>query len=161
MITHQAQQTCCVWATGKTLIEIEYAPAGSDPDKASVQKIRCFLGRQPQRNTDPTNLCDTMRAWHHNYHSHNHNHNHNSNKKKKKKKKMHNRNDNHSHKTKTTTATPTTTTIAATQITFPKYVQTPWTSQLPFHTCSHYLAIKSSHTSAGVSLIGEGYILHV
>ena len=64
MITHQAHHTCCVWATGKTLIEIEYAPAGSDPDKASVQKIRCFLGCQPQRNTAPTNLClcDTMRA---------------------------------------------------------------------------------------------------
>ena len=62
MITHQAQQACCVWATGKTLIEIQYAPARSDPDKASVQKIRCFLGRQPQRNTVPTNLCDTMRA---------------------------------------------------------------------------------------------------
>ena len=62
MITHQPQQTCCVWATGKPLIEVEYAPARSDPDKASVQKIRCFLGCQPQRNTAPTNLCDTMQA---------------------------------------------------------------------------------------------------
>ena len=155
MITHQPQQTCCVWATGKTLIEIEYAPARSDADKASVQKIRYFLGRQPQRNTDPTNLCDTMRAWHHPYHSHNHNHNHKTNKKKKKK---HNRNDNHSHKDKKPQLQPQPT-IATTQITSQKYV--PWNSQLNFHSCSHYLAIKASHTSASVSLIGEGYILHV
>ena len=101
MIMHQPQQTCCVWATGKTLIEIEYAPARSLPDKASVQKIRCFLGCQPQRNTARTNLCDTMRAWHHHYHSHNHNHNSN-----KKKKKKHNRNDNHSPKTKNHNCNP-------------------------------------------------------
>ena len=62
---------------------------------------------------------------------------------------------------KTTTATPTTSTIAATQFTSQKYVQTPWNSQLSFHSCSHYPAIKSSHTLVSVSLIGEGYILHV
>ena len=139
---HETHRTCCVWATGKTTLRVDHSPnQGVLLEEAGVQKICCFLGCQS----------------HHHYQNYNNNNNNNNNKNKKNKK--HNRNDNHSRKAKATTATPTTTTIAATQITSQKYV--PWNSQLNFHSCSHYRAIKSSHTAVSVRLIGEGYILHV